>query len=166
MDLRLLRVDAAGPGSFVLLGNELRHLQGLPGAVGHPRTVDETGPPAMGEPCPGPPARASGPAAPASPGPPAASLPGRAHAAERQPHPAADDFPELVRLVSGRHRLSLMSLENAESLLLLGLAHRLLDYFLICQEKFKVAPNNNICLYGKVEMELRNKACKLVLLRF
>ncbi|XDC74330.1 hypothetical protein R6Z07F_005503 [Ovis aries] len=30
--------------------------------------------------------------------PPAASPPGRAHAAERQPHPAADDFPELVRL--------------------------------------------------------------------
>ncbi|XDB51051.1 hypothetical protein AB1E18_004605 [Capra hircus] len=43
-------------------------------------------------------ARAAGPAAPASPGPPAASPPGRAHAAERQPHPAADDFPELVRL--------------------------------------------------------------------
>ena len=68
--------------------------------------------------------------------------------------------------MSGRRRLSLMSLGNAESLLLLGLAHRLLDYFLICQEKFKVAPNNNICLYGKVEMVLRNKACKLVLLRF
>lgn len=68
--------------------------------------------------------------------------------------------------MSGRHGLSLTSLENAESLLLLGLARRLLDYLLICQEKFEVAPGNNMCLYGKVETELRNKACKFVLLRF
>ena len=147
MDLRLLRVDAAGPGSFVLLGNELRHLQGLPGEVGHPRTVDETGPPAVGEPCSGPPARAAGPTAPASPGPPAASPPGRTHAAERQPQPTADDLPELVRLVSGHHHLSLTSLENAKSLLLLGLARRLLDYLLIHQEKFEVASGNNVPIW-------------------
>lgn len=56
--------------------------------------------------------------------------------------------------MSGHHHLSLTSLEKAKSLLLLGLACRLLDYLLICQEKFEVASGNNMCLYGKVEMEL------------
>lgn len=100
VDLRLLRADAAGPGPSVLLGNELRHLQGLPDAVGHPRTVDDTGPPAVGEPCPGGPAGAAGPAAPASPRAPATSPPGHAHAAGRHPQPAAGDLPEFVCLVS------------------------------------------------------------------
>lgn len=131
VDLRLFCADAAGSGSFVLLGHELRHLQGLPGTVGHPWTVDETGPPAMGEPGPGPSARTAGPAAPTSSGPPAASAPGRAHAPERQPQPTADGLPEFLCLVSGCDRLSLVSLENTRSLLLLGLAHQLPDYVLI-----------------------------------
>lgn len=131
VDLRLLRVDATRPRSFVLLGNELRHLQGLPGTVGHPWTVDETGPQAVGEPCPGAPARAAGPAVPASPGSPASRPPGCPHTAERQPQPTADELPGFVCLVSGCDLLSLTSLENTRSLLLLCLACQLPDDLLI-----------------------------------
>ena len=49
--------------------------------------------------------------------------------------------------MSGHHHLSLTSLENAKSLLLLGLARRLLDYLLIRQEKFEVASGNNLSIW-------------------
>lgn len=68
VDLRLLRAHAAGPGSALLFRHELRYLQGLPHSVGDPGTVDETGPPAVGEPCSSPSARTAGPTAAASPG--------------------------------------------------------------------------------------------------
>lgn len=149
VDLRLLRAHAAGLGPLVLLGNELRRLQGLPGAVGPPRTMDETGPPAVGRPRPAPAARAARPAAPASPGAAAAGPPGRAHAAGRGSQPAADDVPEFVRLVSGRDRgpaaatdgLSLTSLRGAGSRLPAGVGAPIAWSFayLVCQGGFQGA---------------------------
>jgi hypothetical protein len=100
VDLRLLRAHAAGPGSALLFRHELRYLQGLPHSVGDPGTVDETGPPAVGEPCSSPSARTAGPTAAASPWYPAASPPGCAHTAGRHAQPTPDDLPELIRLVS------------------------------------------------------------------
>lgn len=100
VDLRLLRAHAAGPGSALLFRHELRYLQGLPDAVGDPGTLDETGPPAVGEPCSSPSARTAGPTATASPWCPAASPPGRAHTAGRHTQPTPDDLPELICLVS------------------------------------------------------------------
>ena len=90
----------------------------------------------MGKPCAGTPARAAGAAVPASARSPAASPPGRTHAAEREPQPAADELPGFVCLVSGCDLLSLTSLENTRSLLLLCLACQLPDDLLIlCAKK-------------------------------
>lgn len=100
VDLRLLRAHTAGPGSTLLFRHELRYLQGLPDAVGDPGTVDETGPPAVGEPCSSPSARTAGPTATASPWCPAASPPGRAHTAGRHAQSTPGDLPELICLVS------------------------------------------------------------------
>lgn len=103
VDLRLLRAHPAGPGSALLFSHELRHLQGLPDPVGHPRTVDETGPPAVGEPRSSPSAGTTSPAATASPWCPATSTPGCAHAAGRHTQPTPDGLPKLICLVSVRN---------------------------------------------------------------
>lgn len=100
VDLRLLRAHAARPGFALLFCHELRYLQGLPDEVGDPGTVDETGPPAVGEPCSSPSARTAGPTAAASPWCTTASPPGRAHAAGRHAQPTPDDLPEFICLVS------------------------------------------------------------------
>ncbi|XP_047407174.1 protein shisa-like-1 isoform X2 [Sciurus carolinensis] len=97
VDLRLLRAAAAAPGPALLLRHELRRLQGLPGAVGHPGPVDEAGPAALGGPRPGP-------AAPASAGRPAGS-PRGARAAGRRPQSTADVLPELVCLGGGHQQI-------------------------------------------------------------
>lgn len=98
VDLRLLRAYPLGPGFALLFCHELRHLQGLPDPVGHPRTVDETGPPAVGEPCSSPSAWTA--SSTASPWCPAASPSGCAHASGRHTQPTPDGLPKLICLVS------------------------------------------------------------------
>lgn len=100
VDLRLLCAHAARPGFALLFCHELRYLQGLPDEVGDPGTVDETGPPAVGEPCSSPSARTAGPTAAASPWCPTTSPPGCAHSAGRHTQPTPDDLPEFICLVS------------------------------------------------------------------
>lgn len=178
VDLWLFRVHAAGPGSFVLLGNELRHLQGLPGAVGHPRTMDETGPPAVGQSCPAPAARAAGPAAPASPGAAAASPAGRAHAAGKCSPPTTDDLPELVCLVSGcdqgpgRHgsrALDKLRKERVLTACCVWLADRLIVCLSYLPRRIRRCPREHVPgqegQKREVDAELGSRARKLVALR-
>lgn len=132
VDLRFLRAHAAGPGSALLFRHELRHLQGLPDPVGHPRTVDETGPPAVGEPCSSPSARTAGPTATASPWCCAPSPPGCAHATGRHTQPTPDGLPELICLVSVCNN-SLAGLDSVNCRWIVGVTW-LFAVLTVCQE--------------------------------
>lgn len=127
VDLRLLCPHTAGLGSTLLFRYELRYLQGLPDAVGDPGTVDETGPPAVGEPCSSPSARTASPTATASPWCPAASPPGRAHTSGRHAQPTPDGLPELICLVSVRNS----SLGGLDSITAAALGPRVAGLFAV-----------------------------------
>lgn len=118
----------------------------------------------MGEPCPGAPASAAGPAAPAPAGPWATRPAGHAHTAGRHPQPTAGDLPEFVCLVSGCDRAQAPFPSPAGSLVFEKLGKQLiitapvfgspitqLFAYPICQEGFEDACGNNTGLDRKVE---------------